>query len=416
MKTFIFENKLRLPNHQDMTKKCASLSITPKAGALLRFYAPQCDDASAIPTVGEGDRVRVGQTIAKTEVWSAVDVHASVSGTVREITQAVSPKGDRVQAIVIESDGRMEESPSIALADPATLTREKFVEIIKEAGIVELDRSGIPAHVKLTSKEWDEVEYILINGAERDQYHTNKTCCMRDESQAIKTSLEIMLRLYPNAQITFALVADQKNLIQQYDELFREIPRVSFAARAVNDPSSAGAIAMDVLTVAAIGKAICHGARLTRRLLTLSGTALENPGNYDVCIGMNYQDLIHTIGGFKTPPKKIVLGDAMTGQSLFHIDLPLTKTDTGLLAFTEDEVHVCKEKPCIRCSRCVTYCPMGLMPYELNALFLVSDFEGFETGGGSECAECGSCSAICPAKRHLAQSIRSAKQSVGSKL
>ena len=416
MKAFIFENKLRLPNHQDMTKKCAPLSITPKAGALLRFYAPQCDNASAIHTVGVGDRVRIGQTIVKTEAWSAVDVYASVSGTVREITQAVSSKGDRVQAIVIESDGRMEESPSIALADPTTLTREKFVEIIKEAGIVELDGTGIPAHVKLTSEEWGEIEYILINGAERDQYHTNKTCCMLTESHAIKTSLEIMLRLYPNVRITFALAAHQKNLIKQYKERFREIPRVSIAAKAVNYPSHVSTIAMDVLTVAAIGKAICHGERLTRRLLTLSGTALENPGNYDVCIGMSYRDIIRTIGGFKAPPKKIILGDAMTGQSLFHLDLPLTKTDTGLLAFSKDEVPICEEKPCIRCSRCVTYCPMGLMPYELNALFLVSDFEGFETGGGSECAECGSCSAVCPAKRHLAQSIRSAKKSVGLKL
>ncbi|MDR2899459.1 MAG: electron transporter RnfC, partial [Clostridiales bacterium] len=40
------------------------------------------------------------------------------------------------------------------------------------------------------------------------------------------------------------------------------------------------------------------------------------------------------------------------------------------------------------------------------------DLESFEAENGLDCVECGSCSYVCPAKRHLAQSIRAARRTV----
>ena len=50
------------------------------------------------------------------------------------------------------------------------------------------------------------------------------------------------------------------------------------------------------------------------------------------------------------------------------------------------------------------------MPFELNALILRGDGDGFVKNHGLDCIECGSCSYICPAKRQLAQSIRAEKK------
>ena len=48
---------------------------------------------------------------------------------------------------------------------------------------------------------------------------------------------------------------------------------------------------------------------------------------------------------------------------------------------------------------------MGLMPLTLNQDALAGDMAAFEAHNGLDCIMCGSCSFVCPAKRHLAQTI-----------
>ena len=100
----------------------------------------------------------------------------------------------------------------------------------------------------------------------------------------------------------------------------------------------------------------------------------------------------------------------MMGPTMYTLDVATTKTSSALLAFTEEEARIPEESNCIRCGKCVEHCPMGLMPYMLNALVIQDNGEGFVREHGLDCIECGSCSYICPAKRQLAQSIRAAKK------
>ena len=92
------------------------------------------------------------------------------------------------------------------------------------------------------------------------------------------------------------------------------------------------------------------------------------------------------------------------------MDVASVKTTSGLLCFTKDEAYIPEERNCIRCGKCVEHCPMGLMPFMLNAFAIKGDGEGFVKHHGLDCIECGSCSYECPAKRQLAQSIRATKK------
>jgi electron transport complex protein RnfC len=49
---------------------------------------------------------------------------------------------------------------------------------------------------------------------------------------------------------------------------------------------------------------------------------------------------------------------------------------------------------------------MGLMPLELAQDAAAKDYEAFAAHNGLYCIECGSCSYVCPSKRHLAQQLR----------
>ena len=68
-----------------------------------------------------------------------------------------------------------------------------------------------------------------------------------------------------------------------------------------------------------------------------------------------------------------------------------------------------EESACIRCGRCVRSCPLLLMPTELDTAARHKDFDRMDEYAINNCIECGACSYVCPAKRHLVQNIRLGK-------
>ena len=64
---------------------------------------------------------------------------------------------------------------------------------------------------------------------------------------------------------------------------------------------------------------------------------------------------------------------------------------------------------CIRCGRCVEYCPMGLEPVEGNQAYAARDVQELGKLHADYCFNCGSCSFVCPAKRPITQMMSLAK-------
>ena len=90
-----------------------------------------------------------------------------------------------------------------------------------------------------------------------------------------------------------------------------------------------------------------------RRIVTVTGGAVKNPGNYKIRIGMTFRDIIDAIGGFKeeNPPAKLIAGGPMMGPTLYTLDVATVKTSSGLLCFTAEEAFIPPERNCIRCAK-----------------------------------------------------------------
>jgi electron transport complex protein RnfC len=250
---------------------------------------------------------------------------------------------------------------------------------------------------------------------------------MLEKPGNIRESLELLLRLFPFARGILAIETNKMESVMLYKKLFASNDRIEVIGLPPTYPqgsekqliescikvqvpmgglpSDIGIIVLNVSTVAAIDAIIRRGRPITRRIMTLSGDAFANPGNYEAVLGMSYKTLVERAGGFKMRPFKIMSGGAMMGWALFDLNIPIIKTDSVILAFSEKLAGITHEQPCIRCAKCVEFCPMGLLPYELNVLAINDDIEGFKKLCGMACVECGSCSYICPSKRHLMQSI-----------
>ena len=98
----------------------------------------------------------------------------------------------------------------------------------------------------------------------------------------------------------------------------------------------------------------------------------------------------------------------MMGRTITDIDCPILKANNAILCL-EDEAILPDETPCIRCGRCVRVCPLGLMPYQLDAASRSHDVVKLDELAVMNCMECGSCAYTCPAHRRITASIREGK-------
>lgn len=390
--------------------------------------------APASPIVAVGDKVYKGQKIAEAGGFVSSPIYASASGTVKAIEPRRVAVGDMVNSIVIDNDGEFTEVAYTACDDVTALSKEEIIGKVKEAGVVGMGGAGFPTHVKLSPKEPDKIEYIIANCAECEPYLTADYRRMLENPEKLIEGMKIILQLFDNAKGIFGIEDNKPDCIEKISELVKDEPRLEVCAlqtkypqggerqliyavtgRSINSkmlPADAGCIVNNVETIISVYNAVKLGIPVMNRVSTITGDAIANPGNFLYSIGTNYAELVNAAGGFKTEPEKIISGGPMMGFAMFGLDVPTTKTSSSLLCLSADEVSAIEPSACINCGRCVEACPEQLIPSRLAKFSNNGCAEAFEKWYGLECVECGSCSFVCPARRQLAQSIKTMKKQV----
>ena len=292
--------------------------------------------------------------------------------------------------------------------------------------------AGFPTRVKLSPKEPDKIDYIIANCAECEPYITADYRRMLENTRELVNGMRIVLSLFENAKGIFGVEDNKPDCIAKLKEAIKDEPRMEVkvlqtkypqgaerqliyattkrAIHAAMLPADAGCIVDNVETLIGIHYAVVEGRPLTERIVTVSGDAVQNPGNYKVLLGTNHRELIEAAGGWKEEPQKLISGGPMMGFAMITLDAPVTKTSSAILAFKEDIVAKSQVSACINCGRCVEVCPSRIIPSRLADYAERHDEEIFVNQNGLECVECGSCSYVCPAKRPLKQAIGSMRK------
>ena len=144
-----------------------------KPGEELVFPLSQHIGAPAVPIVEIGERVLAGQKIAAKSGFISANIHSSVSGTVIKIEPRTIATGGKVNSIVIRNDNLYEQAPPINDKNPDDMTDDEIRTVIEEAGIVGMGGAGFPTNVKLTPKNPEAIDTIIVNGAECEPYLTS---------------------------------------------------------------------------------------------------------------------------------------------------------------------------------------------------------------------------------------------------
>ena len=175
-----------------------------------------------------------------------------------------------------------------------------------------------------------------------------------------------------------------------------------------------GTVVSNVGTAFAVYEAIQKNKPLFERVVTVTGKEISNPSNFLARIGTATSELIEAAGGLPENTGKIISGGPMMGRAIASLEVPVTKGTSGILVMKSEESKRKEYMDCIRCSRCVSVCPMGLEPYLLMVTGQKQIFDRAEKERVMDCIECGSCSYTCPSNRPLLDYIRYGKGKVGA--
>ena len=386
------------------------------------------------PTVKLTDLVKVGQIIGDTDAFIGAPIHSSVSGKVTKIDEIIGTDGNLIKAVEITTDKLQEIDESVKVPEVTDL--QSFAAAIRASGLVGLGGAGFPTHVKLMPKNLDEVTTLLVNGAECEPYITADNRAMLEDTDDIVEGIKLVKK-YMNLSTVIigiednkpqaiaklpAAVADiegasVKALKAQYPQGGEKVLIYECTGKIVPEgklPSDVGCVVMNVSSIAFVAKYMRTGMPLITKRLTVDGDAIAEPKNVEVAIGTSFSDVIDFCGGFKTEPKKIIMGGPMMGFAVPTINYPVLKNNNAILAFSAAKTAEAEkpETPCIRCARCVNACPFSLMPAAIEKAYKAGNVDALKALKVNLCMECGCCAYVCPAKRNLVSVNRLAKKMI----
>jgi electron transport complex protein RnfC len=391
----------------------------------------------ANPVVSKGDTVKVGQLIAAGKGFVSANIHSSVSGKVNKIDFAADSTGYKQTAffIDVEGDEWMETiNRNKEINRDINLSSEEIIKRCFESGVVGLGGATFPTHVKLTVPSGKKCEVLIINGVECEPYLTSDHRLMLEKGEEILTGVAILMKALKVEKAIIGIENNKPDAIDHITKLASTFKGIAVYPLKVKYPQGAekqlikaltgrevpsghlpldvGAVVHNVGTAFAVYEAVQKNKPLFERVITVTGKSLSKPGNYVVRIGTPLSKLIEVAGGLPEDTGKIINGGPMMGKSVSNTDVPVVKGMSGVIIVPVKESVREETKPCIRCAKCVSACPLNLEPYLLMALSEKSLFERAEKERITDCMECGSCSFVCPANRPLLDYIRLGKSAV----
>lgn len=392
------------------------------------------------PCVAVGQRVRTGECVALGQGMITADIHASITGTVTAIEERPIPHPSQGSGLCVVIEGAPSQEDEWCLLPPLdwrSADEADLIERLARSGVVGLGGAGFPTQVKAQVRERHAIDTLVINAAECEPYISADDMTLRTYPAEVLEGAQLLARLCGATRILVGIEDDKpdaaeaitrasRDTVDEQDHsieirvietrypsggekqlikclLGREVPSRGL-------PADVGVLCHNPGTLRAALHAVRDGRPLISRIVTLTGDALQRPGNVEARLGTPMHDLLEAAGLAASDLGKLVMGGPMMGFPLATTALPLVKASNCLIAATEQELPAPPvEQPCIRCGACEQACPASLLPQQLYWYAKSREHDKAELFNLFDCIECGACSYVCPSHIPLVQYYRAAK-------
>ncbi|WP_324825327.1 electron transport complex subunit RsxC [Sinanaerobacter sp. ZZT-01] len=388
-----------------------------------KVYIPMVQHIGAPcqPTVAVGDHVKVGQLIGDNTAPMCAPIHSSVSGEVTALVKGMTAQGIVDTSIEITTDGKQEVAETVV--PPTVGNKEEFLAAVRSCGLVGLGGAAFPTHIKYNPRNPEQVDTLILNGAECEPYITVDHMTMLEHAEEIVEGTKNILKYLNLKQAIIGIEGNKPDAIAKFNELVKNEPNISVCELLQQYPQGAervliyectgkhliagklpadvGVIVSNVTTVLKLQQFLDSGMPLVSKSLTVDGNVVKEPKNVEVPIGTPIIDIIEFCGGYTGEPKKILMGGPMMGRALPDDGKCIIKGNNAILAFDATFANMNPETACINCGRCVKACPMNLMPTALFKAFERKDVDTLKKYHVMSCMDCGCCTYVCPARKQL---------------
>lgn len=294
--------------------------------------------ASAVPIVKQGDNVKKGQLLAEVEGLGA-NLHASVCGTVVSISEST---------IVLHAAEKQDDS-FVALPECGDIAATA-----RAAGLVGMGGAGFPAYVKLAT-DLKGQGVLIANGAECEPLLLHNIHQIEHNPDQLRRGMLLAMQSTRAARGILAIksknaaaIAAFRNVLKSADgiEIFelpdlypmgeeRAIIREALGILLGTEqlPSEAGAVVMNVETLARLEEAVTLRRPVISKNITVLGQLGQGRQSkvfIDVPLGTPVSQLIEQAGGITGSYGEIIMGGPFTGLAVSE-DAVVTKTSGGVI-------------------------------------------------------------------------------------
>jgi len=380
------------------------------------------------PTVSVGDYVKVGQKIGDSEAFVSAPIHTGASGTVTGIEKTMTSNGV-CTVITIETDKKQEVWEGAV--PPAVTDKDSFLKAVRDSGLVGLGGAAFPTHVKYNPKNLNEVDTLVLNGAECEPYITSDYRTMLEDSELLIKGIKSVLKYLGIKRAVIGIESNKPAAISKLREMTKDSPEIEILELRSSYPQGAekvliyeatgrmvppgklpadvGTIVSNVGSVVALEKYLETGMPLVTKKMTVDGNVVKTPKNIEVLIGTKISEVMDACGGYTGTPGKILMGGPMMGRAIFDDEFSVIKNNNAILAFDREWSALPKETACINCGRCMQACPLNLIPTGIAKAYKKKNIDELKKLQVMICMECGSCTYVCPAKKQLSFTNKLAK-------
>ena len=432
METRTFQGGAHIPHYKSYSEdKPIAVMETPE-----QVIVPmvQHGGAPCQPLVKAGDQVEIGQKIGDSEEYVSAPVHASVGGVVKAVEKRPYYDGSEVESVVIETDPNKTEFQPQVERNPEDMSVDEIKEAIKEAGLVGMGGAAFPTYVNINQSK--PIDTLLVNGAECEPFLTCDHRQMVELAGKLVSGVRILMRTIGATKCSIGIEVNKPDAIDvvqkeigsdssievvplevKYPQGFkshlikavtgRDVPRGARSAEL-------GCIVRNVGTTIAAYEAVVYGKPLIERVVTVSGPKVTRPGNYVIKVGTPVGFALQQCGVNldQLENHKVIVGGPMTGLAQENLEVPIIKSNTGLLVLPPEMIPEEDYQDCVRCGKCTDHCPMFLYPNHISTFAEALMLEEAQEWNIMDCIECGICAFMCVANRPIVQMIQSAKREI----
>lgn len=373
---------------------------------------PQYRGDLSKPVVRIGDRVKKGQLVAKGE--DSMPVYATVSGIVTDITEY----DDGITEIVVESDGRNRYVDTLEV--PVIKSRHEFLNHVRRSGVM----NSFTPLFRIFSRE--NLKGMFLIAMQHEPYATSAYRTLVEDMDDILYACKVAAEFLDLKKIIIVL---EDRDYEVADELMEKASRYDlygiFSIRLIpgryvqRDPEiftyevtgRPAAIlksfaVLRISTIAELGNFLQTGIPCLYKRITVAGKLAGIQCNIKVPVGTRIYDIFEFLGGYKSPPRKIVIGGPIQGYTVDTDKDPVTKDVDIIMAFDGKDSMRPMARECIRCGTCRMGCPMNLSPASIERAYRRKNIKSLLRLRAIDCIQCGNCTYICPAKRPVGEACK----------